>query len=187
MSSRDRYGGSAVLAAALTDYTPGALAGAVLMIRWRPARTGWVALSGAALYTVVPLALAVPVPSLLLVAYAMAGFGVELFNLLWFTATQREVAPGLLARVSSSTSCSPTDWRPSALRCSPAHPCSPGVRDRRSHRGHDRLVPQELLCRVPLEALTESDDLGGVIGVHLARALGGRPRVGCRGRQVLVG
>lgn len=101
MISRDRYGGSAVLAAALTAYTPGALAGAVLMIRWRPARAGWVALSGAALYTVVPLALAVPVPSLLLVAYAIAGFGVELFNLPWFTATQREVAPGLLARVSS--------------------------------------------------------------------------------------
>lgn len=65
-------------------------------------RAGWVALSGAALYAVVPLCLAVPVPSaLLLAAYAIAGFGVELFNVPWFTATQREVAPGLLARVSS--------------------------------------------------------------------------------------
>lgn len=100
--TRDRYGGSAVLAAALTAYTLGALSGAVLMIRWRPARAGWVALSGAALYTLVPLCLAVPVPSaLLLAAYAIAGFGVELFNVPWFTATQREVAPGLLARVSS--------------------------------------------------------------------------------------
>lgn len=34
-------------------------------------------------------------------AYVVAGLGIELFNVPWFTATQREVEPGKLARVSS--------------------------------------------------------------------------------------
>lgn len=34
-------------------------------------------------------------------AYAVAGAGIELFNVPWFTATQREVEPAKLARVSS--------------------------------------------------------------------------------------
>jgi hypothetical protein len=34
-------------------------------------------------------------------AYVVAGLGIELFNVPWFTATQREVAPDKLARVSS--------------------------------------------------------------------------------------
>jgi hypothetical protein len=35
------------------------------------------------------------------VAYVVTGMGIELFNVPWFTATQREVDPRLLARVSS--------------------------------------------------------------------------------------
>ena len=46
--------------------------------------------------------LLLPVPALLLVAaYVVTGIGIELFNVPWFTATQREVEPRLLARVSS--------------------------------------------------------------------------------------
>jgi MFS family permease len=100
--SRDRYDTEAVLAAAMTAYTLGALAGAVLMSRLRPAAPGWAALAGLACYGFAPLALLLPVPAALVVAaYAVAGVGIELFNVPWFTATQREVAPDKLARVSS--------------------------------------------------------------------------------------
>nr|WP_307827684.1 MFS transporter [Planomonospora sp. ID82291] len=100
--SRDRYGTEAVLAAALTAYTLGALAGAVLVARWRPRAQGWAALAGLALYGFAPLSLLLPVhPAAVFAAYAIAGLGIELFNVPWFTATQREVEPRLLARVSS--------------------------------------------------------------------------------------
>ncbi|MDQ2585261.1 MFS transporter [Saccharothrix yanglingensis] len=100
--SRDRYGTEAVLAAALTAYTVGALVGAVLVARWRPRAQGWTALAGLACYGFAPLSLLLPVPAPVVVAaYVLAGLGIELFNVPWFTATQREVDPRMLARVSS--------------------------------------------------------------------------------------
>ncbi|WP_411711411.1 MFS transporter [Lentzea atacamensis] len=100
--SRDRYGAEAVLAAATTAYTIGALAGAALIARWRPRAAGWVALAGLGCYGLIPLCLLLPVhPFVLIAAYAVTGIGIELFNVPWFTATQREVEPGKLARVSS--------------------------------------------------------------------------------------
>ncbi|MFD9735784.1 MFS transporter [Umezawaea sp. NPDC059074] len=100
--SRDRYGTEAVLAAALTAYTLGALVGAVLMARWRPRAQGWVALAGLGVYGFAPLSLLLPVPAAVVVgAYVVAGLGIELFNVPWFTGTQREVEPAKLARVSS--------------------------------------------------------------------------------------
>jgi MFS family permease len=100
--SRDRYGTEIVLAAATTGYAVGALAGAFLVARWRPAAPGRVALGGLALYALAPLSLLLPVPAAVVVAaYVVTGIGIELFNVPWFTATQREVDPRLLARVSS--------------------------------------------------------------------------------------
>jgi MFS family permease len=100
--SRDRYHTGAVLAAATTASTLGALAGAVLIARWRPRAAGWVALAGLGCYGLVPLGLLVPVhPFVLIAAYAVMGIGIELFNVSWFTATQREVEPAKLGRVSS--------------------------------------------------------------------------------------
>jgi MFS family permease len=100
--SRDRYGTEVVLAAATTGYAVGALAGAFLVARWRPAAPGWAALAGLALYTLAPLSLLLPAPGAVVVAaYVVTGIGIELFNVPWFTATQREVDPRLLARVSS--------------------------------------------------------------------------------------
>lgn len=102
MVSRDRYGTEAVLAAATTGYAVGALIGAVLIARWRPRAQGWAALVSLACYGFAPLCLLVPVhPAMVVAAYVVAGLGVELFNVPWFTATQREVAPDKLARVSS--------------------------------------------------------------------------------------
>ncbi|MDK9495854.1 MFS transporter [Streptomyces katrae] len=100
--SRDRYGTEWVLAAAMTAYTVGALAGALLMARRRPRSQGWAAFAGLAAYGFAPLSLVLPVhPAVVVAAYAVSGTGIELFNVPWFTATQREVAPDKLARVSS--------------------------------------------------------------------------------------
>ncbi len=102
MVSRDRYDTEAVLAVGLTAYTLGALAGAVVIARRRPRRQGWAALIGLGCYGFAPLSLLFPVhPAFVIAAYAVAGLGIELFNVPWFTATQREVEPGKLARVSS--------------------------------------------------------------------------------------
>lgn len=100
--SRDRYGSEAVLAGALTAFTLGALAGALLMARWRPRAAGWTGLFGLALYGFAPLVLLLPVhPFVVIAVYAVGGLGIDLFNVPWFTATQREVEPSKLARVSS--------------------------------------------------------------------------------------
>ncbi|GGY08771.1 MFS transporter [Streptomyces tanashiensis] len=100
--SRDRYGTEWVLAAAMTAYTVGALCGALMTARLRPRSQGWAAFAGLAAYGVAPLSLMLPVhPVVVVAAYAVAGIGIELFNVPWFTATQREVAPDKLARVSS--------------------------------------------------------------------------------------
>ncbi|MEX2981074.1 MFS transporter [Streptomyces sp. C36] len=100
--SRDRYDTEWVLAAAMTAYTVGALGGALVIARCRPRSQGWAAFAGLAAYGFAPLSLMLPVQPLVVVAaYAVAGIGIELFNVPWFTATQREVAPDKLARVSS--------------------------------------------------------------------------------------
>ncbi|WP_327306041.1 MFS transporter [Streptomyces sp. NBC_01298] len=100
--SRDRYAGAWVLAAAMTAYIVGALGGALVIARWRPRSQGWAAFAGLAAYGCAPLSLTLPVhPGVVVAAYAVAGTGIELFNVPWFTATQREVAPERLARVSS--------------------------------------------------------------------------------------
>ncbi|GGS02478.1 MFS transporter [Streptomyces nojiriensis] len=100
--SRDRYGTGWVMAAAMTAYTVGALGGALVTARRRPRCQGWSAFAGLAVYGFAPLSLMLPVhPALVIAAYAVAGIGIELFNVPWFTAIQREVAPDKLARVSS--------------------------------------------------------------------------------------
>ena len=100
--SQALYGGPRLLAASVTAYALGALAGAFLIAQWKSEKIGWIALSGLALYGLAPLSLmysghiALPV-----IAYFAAGIGIELFNVPWFTATQREVPADRLARVSS--------------------------------------------------------------------------------------
>ncbi|CCH31238.1 MFS transporter [Actinosynnema sp. NPDC047251] len=100
--SRDRFGTDLVFAAALTGYSIGALAGGAVMTRWTPRSPGLVAVSGLALYAGIPLALALSSDAWPVVgAYVLAGVGMELFNVPWFSAVQREVPPELQARVSS--------------------------------------------------------------------------------------
>lgn len=100
--SRDRFGSEVLLASALTGYTLGALLGALVIARWRPRSQGWAALAGLGAYGCAPLALLLPVPlAVIVAAYVIIGMGIELFNVPWFTATQREIDPAVLGRVSS--------------------------------------------------------------------------------------
>ncbi|MBS2938349.1 MFS transporter [Nocardioides sp. J2M5] len=100
--ARDSGAGVALVAAAATAYAGGALAGALLVARWRPYAQGWVALGGLAAYALAPLTMAFGLGSAWIVAaYVACGIGIEVFNVPWFTATQREVDPAKLSRVSS--------------------------------------------------------------------------------------
>lgn len=114
---RTRYGTEWVLAAAMTAYTLGALGGALVIARRRPRSQGRAAFAGLAVYGFAPLSLMLPVhPAAVVAAYAVAGIGIELFNVPWFTATQREVAPDKRPASPRWTSSSRTAWRPSGSR-----------------------------------------------------------------------
>jgi hypothetical protein len=100
--SRDDYGGAGLLVAATTAYAVGGLLGAVLIAYWRPRHQGWAALGALALYGLVPFSLIAPIHiGIPVAAFFLAGLGTQLFNVPWFTATQREVPSDKLARVSS--------------------------------------------------------------------------------------
>jgi hypothetical protein len=96
------YNNSSLLAGSVTAYMSGALLGGIAISNWKPVPRGWWALAGLGAYSVVPLSLLVPdifwIP---MAAYAIAGFGMELFNVIWFTSIQGEIERRKLARVSS--------------------------------------------------------------------------------------
>ncbi|AKE41681.1 arabinose efflux permease family protein [Corynebacterium kutscheri] len=96
------YGSSLALTAALTAYTLGALVGAFFLTKRTFVNEGWVSLIGLSCTALAPLVLALTPPLwVIIIAYATAGIGIELFNVPWFTATQREIPPEKLGRVSS--------------------------------------------------------------------------------------
>ncbi|WP_243725412.1 MFS transporter [Actinomadura rubrisoli] len=100
--SRDRFGSTALIGLALGAYSAGAIAGAVLMSRWRPRRVGVPAMIMLGSYGLVPLSLAYASQSwIVIAACAIGGVGIEVFNIPWFTAIQREVPARLQARISS--------------------------------------------------------------------------------------
>ncbi|MFA6031862.1 MAG: MFS transporter [Myxococcota bacterium] len=101
ISARSSHG-PALLAWCMTAYAGGALLAAVVISRWRPQNRGWTALAGLALYGLVPFSLAMPSSlSVPVSAFFLAGIGIEIFNVLWFSAIQREIPPDRIARVSS--------------------------------------------------------------------------------------
>lgn len=100
--SRELFGGDAVIGIALGAYSAGAVLGAILLGRWSPRRPGIAAFVGLSLYGLVPMALLVGDHLwLIVVAYLLGGFGIEMFNVPWFTAIQREVPKDKLGRVSA--------------------------------------------------------------------------------------
>nr|WP_281062586.1 MFS transporter [Labrys okinawensis] len=100
--SADLFDDATLLACSVTAYMSGALVGAVVVSSWNPAKRGWWALAGLGSYALVPLSLlAAETFWIPMAAYALAGFGMELFNVIWFTAIQDGIAREKLARVSS--------------------------------------------------------------------------------------
>ncbi|PPK67011.1 MFS transporter [Actinokineospora auranticolor] len=100
--ARDRFGGDWLIGAALGAYSLGAVGAAVLMSRWRPRRPGIPAMIMLGSYGLVPLSLAFAHHSWIIIACcAVGGAGIEIFNIPWFTAIQREVPQHLQARVSA--------------------------------------------------------------------------------------
>lgn len=98
--SRAQFGGDAFLGIALGAYSAGAVLAALVLGRWTPRPAGVVAFAGLGVYGLVPLSLAVPdAPVLVVAAYVLGGAGIEVFNILWFSAIQREVAPERMGRV----------------------------------------------------------------------------------------
>ncbi|MCK4207524.1 MFS transporter [Brucella pituitosa] len=96
------YNNASLLTGSVTAYMSGALLGGVAISYWKPVKRGWWALAGLGAYSIVPLSLLMPeifwIP---MAAYVIAGFGMELFNVIWFTAIQGEIERRKLARVSS--------------------------------------------------------------------------------------
>lgn len=80
--------------------TVGALVGGLILACRVPRSEGWAALAGLGVYAAAPVSLALdaPVP---VAVYVVVGLGIEVFNVPWFTATQREVPADRLTRVSS--------------------------------------------------------------------------------------
>ncbi|CAK7255080.1 MULTISPECIES: MFS transporter [unclassified Shinella] len=100
--SQEAFGSAALMTSTATAYMVGALAGALLMARWHPRRRGWVALAGLALYGLVPFSLLfADIRIIPILAYFVAGVGIEIFNVPWFTSVQNEIPPNRLSRVSS--------------------------------------------------------------------------------------
>ncbi|TDD33324.1 MFS transporter [Actinomadura sp. KC06] len=100
--SQERFGSTALIGLALGAYSAGAIAGAMLMSRWRPRRVGIPAMIMLGSYGLVPLSLAYASHSwVIIAACAIGGIGIEVFNIPWFTAIQREVPGHLQARISS--------------------------------------------------------------------------------------
>jgi hypothetical protein len=100
--SRQRFDSTTLIGLALGAYSAGAIAGAMLMSRWRPRRVGIPAMIMLGGYGLVPISLAYASQSwIIIVACAIGGMGIEVFNIPWFTAIQREVPTRLQARISS--------------------------------------------------------------------------------------
>ncbi|MDR6820987.1 MFS family permease [Neorhizobium sp. 2083] len=100
--SQEAFGSATLMTTTATAYMFGALISAVIMARWHPQRRGWVALAGLSLYGLIPFSLLFAESRIVpVVAYLVAGVGIEIFNVRWFTSVQNEIPPDRLSRVSS--------------------------------------------------------------------------------------
>ncbi|MDO5097898.1 MAG: MFS transporter [Corynebacterium sp.] len=103
--SAEVFGSDWLFTVALIGYAGGAIFGALIIGHWTPPAQGWWALAGLAGYGLVAAALAATLTGIhwavVVIAYVIAGLGIEFFNVPWFTCIQREVPPTAVARVSS--------------------------------------------------------------------------------------
>jgi MFS family permease len=97
-----RLGGAATWGLVLAAESAGAVAGAALMVRYRPARLLRAASIAVPLLALPLLALAVPLAAVLVAVAAFgAGAGAEIFEVNWSTAMQEQIPADLLSRVSA--------------------------------------------------------------------------------------
>jgi hypothetical protein len=95
-------GGAAGWGLILAAYSAGAVAGAAVMVRYRPARLLLAASLAVPAMALPLLALAVPLEFWLVAAAALlAGAGTEVFEVNWSTTMQEQIPAELLSRVSS--------------------------------------------------------------------------------------
>lgn len=98
----DENGGLALMTKCITFYTLGGVVAAIVFSKFQPKQLGWYALIGLASYGFAPISLLFTnITIIALMGYFIAGFGIEMFNVLWFTAVQREVPASHLARISA--------------------------------------------------------------------------------------
>jgi MFS family permease len=100
--AKESLGGAAGWGGVVAGEGVGLLAGSILALRWRPARpllTGVLLLSGTGVFLAtlaLPASLAV-----VIAAGAVAGFGLETFNVNWITTMHEQIPNDVLARVNS--------------------------------------------------------------------------------------
>jgi MFS family permease len=100
--AKAHFGGAAWWGAALTAQSLGLVLCGALMLRWKPRRYLRVATLAIFPLALLPLALARPLPALVVVGAAfLAGFFVEIFGVLWDTAYQLEIPRDRLSRVAA--------------------------------------------------------------------------------------
>lgn len=100
--SQQVSGGAMLMTETATAFMIGALFGALLATRWQPVNRGWAALAGLSLYGLVPFSLLAAESRIVpILAFFLAGVGIEIFNVPWFTSVQTEIPQDRLARVSS--------------------------------------------------------------------------------------
>jgi len=100
--ARAHLGGEASWGAVLAADGIGLICGGVIMLRLRPRRLLLWATLGIFLMPLLPLALAFPLSLPIVVGAAfVAGFGTEVFGILWDTTMQQEIPGETLSRVSS--------------------------------------------------------------------------------------
>jgi predicted MFS family arabinose efflux permease len=100
--ARDHYGGAGLFGVLESVAGAGAVIGALIGIRWRPARPLLTGLLLASVWPLQGIVFALGAPVAVVVSSAlMAGFGFSLFAIWWETALVRHVPAHALSRVSS--------------------------------------------------------------------------------------
>jgi MFS family permease len=100
--AKSHLGGAAAWGSVLAADSIGLIVGGMTMLRLRPRRMLLSATLGIFLMPLFPLALAFPLPLAAVIASAfVAGFGTEVFGILWDTTMQQEIPAESLSRVSS--------------------------------------------------------------------------------------
>jgi len=100
--AKEHLGGAGAWSAILTGEAVGMLVGVVIALRIRPRRPILVGvlLTGLTAVPYLLLGFGAPLPVIVLGGFLM-GLGMDVFNVLWQTAMQREVPPEALSRVAS--------------------------------------------------------------------------------------